>query len=1014
MKKIIILVIAIVAISHWCKSQSTSASGSHFREISNFNWKTADGLPYVRDFTGSYSVEVFKQIDFDRYAFLSKSEQAILIFNITTGQKEQTIYLPFSPVDFTYASNQFYVAGTQNIFVLNADGSIINKWFFGNKIKFVNNINVIDNQIYLISPDEKTWWLDKVHKTFQSHDGIILKKDFFGKVTKQGKHQFLITLSRKGNESVFKTVISEKPLGTIRIIGMSGNLLFVEVQTVLNPVPLKVKRDIRAYRIYKNEIKQTFKIPLTDLYYTYIKHDVIISGNKLDILVATPEKARLFSLTNLDKVKRNSQIYLPQQLYGKSYHYNNHLLPAGSENTKGQIKRSRAPITRQQILDNAEPYAIHQWYCNAINIKDYDCGGVHVTTPSWVTVGNNIAVPYMWGGFSSLPQFDQGLLDGVSAGDSYTVGSGSGSSCAVGVDCSGFVSRAWGLTTKYGTSTLPNISTAYSSFDELLPGDIVNYAGSHVRLIHTVNGSGSFLIIESSGTGTNWRVGYNNYTTADLQANYIPRYYVDVINDPPDTINPTTHITANTWETSNFQVNFTDDDNISIDNRFYQVCYFTGSTWLANNDNGFLSENFSAGITPQWTLLSGNWNNNSGILVQSDETSTNTNMYAPVTQTAGNSYLYHWQMKIEGSGTNRRAGMYIMVDDPTMTQRNNAYMIYFRVDQNTCQIYKSVNDVIDLKTDDVCPVDSGIWFDAKVIYNTTTGEIKVFKNNVLVSSWIDASPLTAGNSISFRTGEANVSYDDIKIYRSRTTSAVVTVDSNSDVPYQNLSPSQPACVILSVVTDSVNNFSGIDSAFVNIDWTQPSAINYVEDGTSSDIDTSYDATQLSANWGLSLDDNSDVPYYFYAIGSTPDTDDIVPWTNNGNTTVFTETGLSLTYGNMYYVSVAAMNGAGIMSDTIISDGVLLLNPSFIDNDKLSAISLYPVPAKDILWLSSGNREIIVQPEIFNISGKQMSATTINISANIWQLNLKNFTNGLYFVKIKTQNGYVLKKFPVIK
>ncbi len=1017
MKKYIISFLVLSSIFQLGVSQVSNKSHiSLFQEVKAFNWKTSDGLPYVRDFTGSYSVEVFKQLDNNRFAFLSKSEQTILIFNVATGQKENTIYLPFFPIDFTYADNQFFVAGTENLFVVNAGGKIIDKWFFGDKINFVDAMQVVGNQVYLISSDQRTWWFDKSRKHIINHDGIILKKDFFGKVAKQGKHQFLISLTGKGSESIYKTVTEEKSLGTIRLLGMSKNLLFVEVQTVLNPVPLQVKRQIRAYKITENQIIQFFSVPLPDLYYTYIKHDVMVSDGKIDVLVATPEKARLYKLTDFDEAKIQNQIYLPNQLYGRTYHYNNHLLPAGNRKTENQESRNRAPITRQQIISNAEPYATYQWYCNSINIKDYDCGGVHVTTPSWVTVGNNVAVPYMWGGFSSLPQFDQGLLDGVSAGDSYTVGSGSGSSCAVGVDCSGFVSRAWDLPTKYGTSTLPNISTAYSSFDELLPGDIVNYAGSHVRLIHTVNGSGSFLIIEASGTGTDWRVGYNNYTTADLQANYIPRYYVDVINDPPDTINPTTTISANVWETTDFQVNFTDDDNTTINDRFYQVCYFAGSAWFANNDNGFLNENFSIGISSQWTMLNGSWGIISGALNQTDETNTNTNFYAPLQQTTGNTYLYHWKMKIDGSGTNRRAGMYFMVDDPTMTQRNNAYMVYFRVDQNTCQIYKSVNDVIDLKTDDACQVDSSVWFDAKVIYNTNTGEIKVFKDNVLVSSWIDTSPLTTGNSISLRTGEANVSYDDIKVYRSRLTTASVTVGTNADVPFQNFSPLQPACLILSVVTDSANNFSDIDSAFVGIDTTQPDNINIVEDGLSSDIDTTFDATQLSANWTISLDDNSDISAYFYCIGSTPGADDAVPWINNGNTTIFTETGLSLSYGNIYYVSVAAMNGAGLMSDTTISDGILLLNPSFISENGNSEedFTIYPVPANDVIWVFVKSKKNTTQPGIFDYSGKQVSVAITKVSAGLWQVNLKTLAGGMYFVRVKTQTGYSSRKFSITK
>ncbi|HIE15587.1 MAG TPA: T9SS type A sorting domain-containing protein, partial [Bacteroidales bacterium] len=463
-------------------------------------------------------------------------------------------------------------------------------------------------------------------------------------------------------------------------------------------------------------------------------------------------------------------------------------------------------------------------------------------------------------------------------------------------------------------------------------------------------------------------------------------------------------------------VTFSDNDNIAIDKRFYQVCYFSGATWLANNNNGFLNDNFNNGISPQWTTYSGTWNNSSGALIQTDEVSSNTNIYAPVSQTVGNIYLYHWQMKIEGSGTNRRAGIYIMVDSPTAIQRNNAYMIYFRVDQNTCQIYKSVNDVIDLKTDDSCPVDLGIWFDAKVIFNTTTGEINVFKDNVLVSSWIDTTPLTAGTHISFRTGEAIVSYDNMKVYRSRSTSEFVSIGTNGDIPYQNVSPSQPASVILSVVTDTANNISNIDSAYINIDWTQPTPSSYVADGTSNDIDTTFDATQLSANWDAAIDNNSGIASYYYCIGSSPGTDDIVSWTNNSNILSTTEGSLLLNYNSTYFVSVTAMNNAGLFSDTLISDGIIVLSPTSIplyeNND--DSFAIYPVPAKDIIIVSSLlQEEITDKPQIYSISGKLIPVKISRIDSKTFEINLQSVSSGIFFLKLKTKSGYRTKVFSVV-
>ena len=53
---------------------------------------------------------------------------------------------------------------------------------------------------------------------------------------------------------------------------------------------------------------------------------------------------------------------------------------------------------------------------------------------------------------------------------------------AAGVDCSGFVSRAWGLGSHNGTSKLASTAASCPSLFDLKPGDILNRPGSHVRL----------------------------------------------------------------------------------------------------------------------------------------------------------------------------------------------------------------------------------------------------------------------------------------------------------------------------------------------------------------------------------------------------------------------------------------------------------------------------------------------------------------------------------------------------
>ncbi|RBJ82298.1 peptidoglycan endopeptidase [Pseudomonas sp. MWU12-2534b] len=132
------------------------------------------------------------------------------------------------------------------------------------------------------------------------------------------------------------------------------------------------------------------------------------------------------------------------------------------------------------------------------------------------------AIPYRWGGYaSSLETFRKHLDDGKLAGSDCTcrnadcVYSG-----ATGLDCSGFVSYAWQTGAYYTTSSLPNakVSTAVR-WDAVQPGDIVNKAGSHVRLLEsTADGpAGRFhTVIESTTKKSCGGVCRRSYTEAEL------------------------------------------------------------------------------------------------------------------------------------------------------------------------------------------------------------------------------------------------------------------------------------------------------------------------------------------------------------------------------------------------------------------------------------------------------------------------------------------------------------------
>ena len=69
----------------------------------------------------------------------------------------------------------------------------------------------------------------------------------------------------------------------------------------------------------------------------------------------------------------------------------------------------------------------------------------------------------------------------------------------------------------------------------------------------------------------------------------------------------------------------------------------------------------------------------------------------------------------------------------------------------------------------------------------------------------------------------------------------------------------------------------------------------------------------------------------------------------------------------------------------------------------SSLNIYPNPAKDNLFIETEmNVEEVV---VYDVNGRQQS--TVNGQQSV---DVKNLSNGVYFVKVKTENGEVVKRF----
>ncbi len=393
----------------------------------------------------------------------------------------------------------------------------------------------------------------------------------------------------------------------------------------------------------------------------------------------------------------------------------------------------------------------------------------------------------------------------------------------------------------------------------------------------------------------------------------------------PDATPPTTTIsTPNNWKTADFTATFTDNDNTSVEKAFYQVLDFDGTNWGANSANGFYADNFDA-LQPSWTNYSGVWNVSAGELIQSDETQANSNIYASLNQTLSNRYLYHFVAKANGAGTNRRFGFHFFCDNAALANRGNSYFVWFRIDDQSLQFYKVVNDTFTLvNTISSVVTTPGQQYDYKITYDRISGRVAVWRDDAYIGSWTDPAPYSVnGNYISFRTGNCTLNVNELKVFRSRYPTVTVTLNDNTkDIRFQNPNSSTFGAKIKSIVVDGNNNLSAIAYHDMNVDWTPPSDVSVI-DGTTNDIDTIYTTTTATAEWSVSSDPNSGVAEYWYALGTTPGAADVVTWTNNGTINTITLNSLSLSVGSHYYFSVKVKNNADLWSNVISSDGFIV-------------------------------------------------------------------------------------------
>ncbi|MBS0530480.1 MAG: hypothetical protein JSS22_13995, partial [Proteobacteria bacterium] len=186
------------------------------------------------------------------------------------------------------------------------------------------------------------------------------------------------------------------------------------------------------------------------------------------------------------------------------------------------------PSNRQQAIETAFAFEGIQWKLTPANYgsdPDTSCSGFSRIRRPWYLEGKVNqevrGVPYCWGCHGSLASFRAQMERGTKAGNVCTHNAPRPD--VAGVDCSAFVSAAWGLSVHYTTAAIPAIAKPLANPWDLKPGDALNKAGSHVMLFLRFTPDRKAEVMEASTGGCNGRVCRNVYPLAGLLARgYVP------------------------------------------------------------------------------------------------------------------------------------------------------------------------------------------------------------------------------------------------------------------------------------------------------------------------------------------------------------------------------------------------------------------------------------------------------------------------------------------------------------
>lgn len=321
--------------------------------------------------------------------------------------------------------------------------------------------------------------------------------------------------------------------GTIRIERPSGEIVFIDIESdyLLGGIELVSCNSDGTFNIKSCEISQDADYVI---HVDEVVRRVKANGDVIGIyapsnqVLSVGNQTRSFNGATYQMNNLNNTfevVELPNYFTIKEDEYISPLseynIPQSNEAANVSLASTNAAVylTRDEIIANAQSYhSSFYWTCTNANLQPT----TNWQKPSYVVAGTNQYMPYCWGGNDTTTSFQAGINAGGRVGNTSSA-NGYWLSGTYGQDCSGFVGRCWGQSSKYSTYTISQISYEIS-VNDLKKGDALN-SNNHIILFYQIDHGDYFDLYECTTTNNYDRVANTGRYWSEIDNAYTPIRY---------------------------------------------------------------------------------------------------------------------------------------------------------------------------------------------------------------------------------------------------------------------------------------------------------------------------------------------------------------------------------------------------------------------------------------------------------------------------------------------------------